>query len=157
MADITGAKKIVNRKEHCKTPFLEEFKKHGTIGPACVAANVDRRTIQRWRHEDPAFNEKYQSAELNITEKLERTAMTRALTTSDTLLIFLLKARHPEKYKERFTHELDPKLVQAMVTQFITAVKKHAPEFCPHCKSHLGLSNKIAKELSGLSARMAAM
>lgn len=116
--------------------------------------NVSPRTIYRWRQEDSEFAQKYVEADMNITESLERTAMTRALQSSDTLLIFLLKARNPEKYKERFQHEIDPHLIETMVNQFITAIKKVAPDFCPGCKTHLGLSNKIAQELKSLSERV---
>lgn len=70
-------------------------------------------------------------------------------------MIFLLKSRNPEKYKERYQQDIDPKVIDLLVTQFLNSVKKHAPEFCPHCKNHLGLTNKIAKELEGLSTKMA--
>jgi hypothetical protein len=144
-----------SNKMHLKDPFLTEYRKHGTIGLACEKVGLERRTIQRWRHEDKEFAEKFIACDLGITEVLERSALARALDRnsrdSATLTIFLLKARNPEKYKERYQQDLDPKVVETMVSQFLNAVKKHAPDFCPHCKNHLGLPEKISKELETLS------
>lgn len=143
------------RKEHMKDIFIAEFPKWGTITSTCNAIGLDRGTVLSWRKRDPEFDRKFIEADGHVTEFLEKTAMARAIKESDTLLIFLLKARNPEKYKDRIQHEIDPQVVETLITQFITVVKRHAVDYCPHCKSHLGLTNKIAKELESLSGRLA--
>ena len=142
-------------KEHLKEPFLEAFRELGFIHAAADRINVTTRTIYRWRESDENFRNKFHEAQQRNVERLERIAMARAMKKSDILMIFLLKALNPEKYKERYQHELDSKTIEILVTQFIGAVKKHAPDFCPHCKSHLGLPEKISKELESLSNSLA--
>jgi hypothetical protein len=83
-----------------------------------------RTTVYRWQEDDEEFAQLYRQAEIEATETLEAEAHRRAVfgvkkytpilhkgsvvyvveetTYSDTLLIFLLKARAPEKYRERF-------------------------------------------------------
>lgn len=107
---------------HLKSKFLERFRKEGNISHA--AKGVCRREIvYQWKKDDPEFAAAYAEAEIEATEVLEKEATRRAVkgvkktkgvyyegrqiatevTTeySDTLLIFLLKARAPEKYRER--------------------------------------------------------
>ena len=146
--------KRIGHKEHLKPLFLEKFKVTGFLHATCDEISIDPKTVWRWRKEDPAFDEKYQECKLRNVETLEHIGMARAMKKSDLLMIFFLKAMNPEKYKERFAHELDSKTIDILVTQFIGAVKKHAHEVCPHCKSHLGLPGKIAKELENLSASL---
>ena len=142
-------------KDHLKDIFIREFPNFGTITATCNAIGLDRGTVLSWRRRDPVFEAKFVEADSYVTEALEKTAMARALRDSDTLLIFLLKARNPDKYKDRIQHEIDPRVIESLIAQFISVVKRHAVDYCPHCKSHLGLTNKIAKELESLSGRLA--
>lgn len=143
------------KKEHMQDIFLEHFPRLGTITATCNAIGLNRGTVLMWRKRDPEFEQRFNEADGRITDALEGTAMARALRESDTLLIFLLKARNPDKYKDRIQHEIDPKVIETLIAQFISVVKRHAHDYCPHCKSHLGLTNKIAKELESLSGRLA--
>lgn len=118
---------MTNRqKPHRKKAFLARFRLHGNISRACREARVDRSTIYAWQEDDADFCIAYEIAEVEATETLEAEAYRRAveglrrlkfdkgvavndpatgepyteLEYSDTLLIFLLKARAPEKYRE---------------------------------------------------------
>ena len=153
--DKKEPKPAKGHKDHLKEPFLKEFHKIGFIYATCEKIGIDPKTVYRWRQNDEKFSSDFNEAQNKNTEVLERVAMTRAIRKSDLLMIFLLKSLNPQKYKERFAHELDTKTVEIIVTQFINAIKKHAPDFCPHCKSHLGLPDKISKELDRLSASLA--
>jgi hypothetical protein len=106
-----------------KKRFLEHFARLGNVTAACDAAGIKRRrVIYEWKEHDDEFVMAYREAEQIATEVLEAEARRRAVegvTTetpliyrgkvvdtvvetkySDTLLIFLLKARDPEKYRE---------------------------------------------------------
>lgn len=103
-----------------KRRFLISFRVTGNISESCNAVGVgSRTTIYNWQEHDEAFASAFREAEIQSTELLEAEARRRAATGveepvfhqgavvgtvtkySDTLLIFLLKARAPEKYRER--------------------------------------------------------
>lgn len=111
--------------------FLAAFSKLAVVSYACDAARVNKTTVYHRRNNDPAFAALWDEAREAATDKLEREAERRAaqgLTRkkftskgqpvidpetgeqyaereySDTLLIFLLKAARPEKYKDRHEH-----------------------------------------------------
>jgi hypothetical protein len=109
-----------------KEKFIEHYRVLGNITSAAALAAIPHRSIvYEWQEHDDAFAAAFREAELVATEHLEHEARRRAvegvvtetpiysrtgelLNTiietkySDTLLIFLLKARAPEKYRERF-------------------------------------------------------
>lgn len=116
-----------------KENFLDAYRECGTILHAAKAVGVDRMTIYRWKEHDLEFDAKFHQAELDVTEMLEREAIRRAtqgdyrlkfdkrgdplidpetgeyyreLERSDTLLIFLLKAHDPAKYRDNSRVEL---------------------------------------------------
>lgn len=94
----------------------------GNVSKACEVAELPRKTVYNWKSNDPAFAEKWEEAVEWGTEELEQEARRRAFQGveepvfyqggtcgtvrkySDTLLIFLLKGRKPEKYRDR--HEI---------------------------------------------------
>jgi hypothetical protein len=108
---------------HLKKAFLEQFAEYGNITTAARVAGVARRTIYGWQEQDDEFAAAFREAEITATEVLESEARRRAVEGvvtitpnyhrgallsetietkySDTLLIFLLKARAPDKYRER--------------------------------------------------------
>lgn len=65
-------------KDHLKPVFLEEFKKHGTIGATCRAIKLDRKTIFAWRERDPDFDDAYIEVDSMVTETIERRAIEAA-------------------------------------------------------------------------------
>ena len=109
--------------EQLKKPFLLDFAQTGNVTESCENVGVGRTTVYRWKEDDNDFLIGWHQAEIEATERLETAARRRAVdgvTTitpilhrgkvvyqveetkySDTLLIFLLKARAPEKYRER--------------------------------------------------------
>lgn len=105
-----------------KRQFLERFRREGNVSHAAKGI-CDRQRVYDWKKDDPDFLAAYQQAEIDATEVLEHEATRRAvrgvkkvkgvyyqgeqiateteIDYSDTLLIFLLKARAPDKYRER--------------------------------------------------------
>lgn len=78
---------------------------HGySIEAACKSEKIGRQSYYDWRHDDPVFAAAADAAIESGTDYLEDIARKRAVAAedgSDTLLIFLLKARRPTKYRER--------------------------------------------------------
>lgn len=83
-----------------KRLFLEAYAEMGNITHACKASAVPRRTFYHWTEHDEAFAAQVREAEIEAVESLEREARRRAIRGSDTLLIFLLKAARPDKYRD---------------------------------------------------------
>jgi len=90
----------VTPEKEWKPVFLENLRIYGTVTAACKQAGIARQTAYRHRQSDETFALAWADAEEESTEELEREAMSRAINGSDTLMIFLLKARRPEKYRE---------------------------------------------------------
>lgn len=95
-------------------PFFEMFSEFGMVAMACRNAKVSRSTVYLERKENPAFSERWDEIESETTDEMERAAYERAVdgvvkptafgnvkVYSDTLLIFMLKARKPDVYRER--------------------------------------------------------
>lgn len=99
--------------------FIDALTKRGNVSEACKASGVARRTVYEWRDADPVFAKMWEDAIDQAADTMEREAWRRAVEGtdkpvfhqgqevgaireySDTLLIFLLKAARPEKYRER--------------------------------------------------------
>lgn len=112
-----------NGSQKWMRPFLEAFEMFHTVADACKAANVGRSTVYRHRVADEDFALAWLDVETLTTELMEKEAFRRAtkglvrnvydargnllreeLIFSDTLLIFLLKGRKPEVYRDRVDH-----------------------------------------------------
>ena len=114
------------QRREAQARFLESFRITGNTTTAAAAAGLGRSTVYVFLEEDEEFSFAYHQAEAEATEHLEAEARRRAVEGtvrhkplmymgevvaeevireySDTLLIFLLKGRAPEKYRERFEH-----------------------------------------------------
>jgi hypothetical protein len=99
--------------------FLAAFEKTGMVSRACEQIGISRQTayVERQRNEDFAIE--WADVEERTTETMEREAYRRAVegvtepvvsagkhvtdvqSYSDRLLEFMLKARRPEKYRDR--------------------------------------------------------
>lgn len=90
--------------------FLSALSRTASVTAASQAAGIGRRTAYNWRDADEAFAAAWDDALESGTDALEDEAVRRALDGSDTLLIFMLKARRPEKFKERVANELSGKV-----------------------------------------------
>jgi hypothetical protein len=102
--------------------FIDHLANGGTVSKACELAVVGRATAYRHRQGDEDFALAWADAEQESTERLEEEAYRRAFhgvrkpvhyqglvvdfvaEYSDTMIIFLLKARKPDTYRERFDH-----------------------------------------------------
>lgn len=103
-----------------KKAFLESFRVTGIITESAAALGIPRSTIYRWQEMDDEFAAGFREAEIEATEHMEAEARRRAVVGtakpvyqggvkvgtiqeySDTLLIFMLKARNPAKYREKY-------------------------------------------------------
>lgn len=106
--------------------FLTAFADGLTVTAACQAAGVGRTTVYDERQRNESFASGWDDIEERTTENMEREAYRRAVDGwaerkifddkgreigevqkySDTLLIFMLKARRPGTYRENYRHEL---------------------------------------------------
>lgn len=83
--------------------FLERLRSSGNVRFACQAASIGRRTAYDRREADETFKAAWDEAIEDACDALEAAAWQRATggdSPSDTLLIFLLKAHRPYKYRE---------------------------------------------------------
>lgn len=115
------AKKAVPRPDWA-IRFLAEFAKHGVVSHAAIKANIGRNAIYERRKLDEEFARAMDAAEEDAADELEMEAVRRGKegtvraiyhgtriigyerVMSDTLLIFMLKARRPAKFRE--THKV---------------------------------------------------
>jgi hypothetical protein len=102
-----------------KRKYLDALSKVGTQAAALKAARTARATLWRWREEDLDFTMSERQALDELTDALEAEAMRRAFRGvqrpvyqqgqlvgyvteySDAILMMLLKANRPEKFRER--------------------------------------------------------
>ncbi|MGV0954251.1 MAG: terminase [Fluviibacter sp.] len=104
--------------------FVEHLTDGGTVTKAAAAAGICRQTAYNWRETDKKFAEAWDDAIEAGTQEMEAEAIRRAVKGtqkpvfhqgqvcghvneySDTLLIFMLKARRPKVYRERVSTEV---------------------------------------------------
>ena len=80
--------------------FCEVFAATGNVRLAAGAAGVSRDAPYKRARRSPAFAARWERAREDAIDTLEAEARRRALTGSDTLLMFLLRAHRPERYRE---------------------------------------------------------
>ena len=120
-------------KKDWKPVFLKELAQRGNVTLAAVKAKIGRQTAYDARGSDPAFATAWKQAEEIGVELMEAEARRRAVEGcdrpvyqggklvgkvreySDVLLIFLLKAHKPEKYRERSQVEHSGAIVQTHI------------------------------------------
>ena len=99
VTDVTPRK-----KGDWRWKFLDYLSRSSCVNEACLAAGVNRRRVYRHRERFPKFRKAWDEALVIATEALEAEARLRAFDRSDpasaTLMIFLLKAHKPDKYRE---------------------------------------------------------
>ena len=93
------------RMDEKRAKFLASLEEGNSIARAASDAGVGRSTAYEWRTAEPAFAKAWDDAVESGTDALEDEAIKRAKNGSDTLLIFMLKGRRPEKFKERFSSD----------------------------------------------------
>jgi hypothetical protein len=117
-----------------KERFLAAYARLGNASAAAEETGIARKTHTRWLQSSEQYRKAFDEAEDQATEVLEREALRRAVkgteepvyfngqqvgTTrrfSDVLLIFLLKSKRPDVYRERYDARLTANLnVQSAV------------------------------------------
>lgn len=83
-----------------KKKFLEELSKAQSVSAAARSCAVSRTALYNLRENDSEFAAAWDDAIEQGVDALEDEAVRRALSSSDTLMIFLLKGARPEKYRE---------------------------------------------------------
>lgn len=122
-----GSEQTVPRRGRAaaqRKAFLAALSEGLTVSGAARCAGVARGTLYYWREEDPEFAADWKSAEEAGADALEDEALRRAVSGlvepvfyggkevgevrkySDSLLVFLLKARRPDKYRDRVSTEV---------------------------------------------------
>jgi hypothetical protein len=71
------------------------------VAAACRTTKISRKTVYKWKLRDEGFAQDWDKAIDDGTDGLEDIALERAKKSSDTLMIFLLKARRPAKYRDQ--------------------------------------------------------
>lgn len=87
--------------------FLAAFRNSANVRASAQAAGVDWSTAYRARKREPRFNEAWEAAENEALDLLEARAMQLALGGDSHMLIFLLKTRRPEKFRDRVDVRVD--------------------------------------------------
>ena len=120
-----------NATQPLKKAFLRHLRRLHYLQPAADATGVDRVTVWRWREHDPEFALAYASVLEQTTEDLEAAAVrraTRRYEPSDTLLIFLLKARRPDVYRDRVDLRAQVEATVDATVVHLEAVRAHVQE-----------------------------
>lgn len=109
-----------------KRRFLEGYAKTGSVGRASLHAGVSRRTHLTWKAKDRKFAVAHEEALTIAVDQMEQEARRRGVEGvldpvyyagrevgtirrySDILLIFLLKAARPEKYRDNYSSFYEP-------------------------------------------------
>lgn len=86
--------------------FLAALRNSGNVRAACQAAGCSREIAYRHRRLEEDFAAQWDEALEEATDVLEGEARRRALSDSDTLLIFLLKSHRPDVYRETSRREI---------------------------------------------------
>jgi hypothetical protein len=81
--------------------FLEVLAGGGSVTAGAAAIAVSRTALYNLRASDDSFAAEWDAAIEAGTDALEDEAVKRAKESSDTLLIFLLKGRRPQKFKDK--------------------------------------------------------
>lgn len=106
-----------------KHAFLAQYARFGNVGHSAALVGVHRNTVYDWLERDEAFAQAFRQAEDAAVEVLEQEAWRRAvegspytrtsywhgepvgtdskIEYSDALMTLLLRARAPEKYREK--------------------------------------------------------
>lgn len=81
--------------------FIAEYVTNGgQKAKACRALKIPYDTVMDWFSDCKPFQREIEQAESSWYDALRATMLARAHSKSDTLLIFALKARHPELYDD---------------------------------------------------------
>jgi hypothetical protein len=80
--------------------ILDNFLTCGQIGVSCDRAGVRRKTHHAWMEKYPRYKELVEDIQTRFWDNMEVVAHERAKEKSDALLMFLLKANRPDKFRD---------------------------------------------------------
>jgi len=119
----------LKKNRHAMGRFLESLRETGNVRLACEAAGKPRRTVYNWRDRWTTFEDEWDDALEDACDTLEREAWIRATEgQSDRLLMFLLKAHRPNKFKERAAVEHTGEAGGPIIQVREIVVEKHNDE-----------------------------
>lgn len=105
-APRTKAHKLVHREispdYDWREAFLDNLEETGFVVESARAAGISHTQVYRERRTNPEFAERWNAALESATEHVEAEVVRRAMNGSDLLLMFYLKARKPEVYREQY-------------------------------------------------------
>jgi hypothetical protein len=108
--------------------FLDLYKATGNVTLAAHGAGTARSNVYARRDNHPEFAARMDEAHIEAVERLEAEAWNRARKTSDTLLIFLLKALKPEMYRENIKITIEGGVSVETINQAILAMIAHGTD-----------------------------
>ncbi len=80
--------------------FLLSLEQTGSVTEAAKTAKIGRTTAYDHKRNDPMFSKQWDEALEKACDQLEDEARRRAFAGSDVLLMFLLKGRRPQVWRE---------------------------------------------------------
>lgn len=94
--------------------FIAALRDQGTIFHAAKTAGIARSAVYTRRDRDPEFAQAMREALDDATDILEAEARRRAKDGSDALLVILLKAYRPERFKDRVEYSGQTRITVAV-------------------------------------------
>lgn len=125
--DNNSTPKKVKPLPDWSAPFLAALRNSANVRASCQAAHIDRKTAYNLRNRSKAFALDWDDAMEDACDVLEAEARNRAMHISDLLLIFLLKAHRPEKFRETIRQEVTGAGGGAVAVKVIEIVKDYGP------------------------------
>jgi hypothetical protein len=80
--------------------FMDRYAETGSLRAAARAAKVSLATHYRMLETSDSYRKQFEVAQQQVADRLEAECFRRALAGSDELLVFLLRAWLPERYRE---------------------------------------------------------
>ncbi len=103
-----------------RAAFLAFLASGGTVAAAARSIGMSRMNAYLTRDADPAFAAEWDAAIDEGTEQLEQVAIQRGIEKSDVLLIFMLKGRKPDTYRDNLNLKHSGDAEQPIVTEHRT-------------------------------------
>ena len=127
---LVSGRNNAQRKEDAvrrKEIFLAAYEEWGTIRKACEITGISRNGYGNWQKGDPEFTRRLDLMRQSFAESLEGLALDRVRNPdknrgSDLLLIGLLNANMPQKYRPQFAMSEDS--AKELITEWRKAAKE---------------------------------
>lgn len=123
---LTPKKEPRSESGEWKPAFIRALANSANVRAACQSAGISRQAAYLRKRTDEAFAEQWDDALEDACDVLEGIARQRAAAESDVLLIFLLKAHRPEKYRDNHKIDLNVKGAMTQVTEVVVRNRAEA-------------------------------